>query len=328
MRRRWLLVSMVLTANLTWCGVGRAGLEGDPPLFHTGEVHAGAPLAHRFTLVNRGPDAVEVVEVRPSCGCVTATPDRRRFGPGDTGSLLLEVNSLTQPDGPASWRVTLVCRCGDHAAETPLTLSARVRADVTLEPTALVVETEGAVDRVVTLTDRRPQPLTVLKAETTSPRVRARVEEPCRTADGQWTCVVHLAASADLPDGRHDETLHLYTSDSEYPDLKMPFTIVKRSRRRVTATPEAVEFTGGDAAPSRLVLLRGGDSDEVEIGGVDVDAAAVRCEWAVGARPTAAVRVRINPALAPAEGLKTTVHIRVVKPAAQTVDVPVTWLPR
>ncbi len=320
------LLALMLAADLAACAVGRAGVEGDPPLFHAGEVHAGAPLSHRFTLVNRGPDAAEVVEVRPSCGCVTATPDRRRFGPGETGSLLLEVNSLTQPDGPASWRVTLLCRCGDRIEETALTLTAAVRADVTLEPTALVVVTEGAVERTVRLTDRRPQPLTVLKADTTSPLLRARLDGPSADKEGRRTYVVHLEALADLPEGRHDEALHLYTSDPEYPDLKMPFTIVKRSRRRVSATPEAVELT--PEKPSRLVLLHGGDGDEVEIGGVDADAPAVHCEWAAGARPTAAVRVRIDRARAPADGLKTTVHIRLVKPAARTVDVPVTWAPR
>ena len=78
MRRPWLLLSAVLTGHLTCCAIGRAGLEGDPPLFDAGTVHAGAALAHRFILANRGPETVEIVEVRPSCGCVTATPDRRR----------------------------------------------------------------------------------------------------------------------------------------------------------------------------------------------------------------------------------------------------------
>ena len=142
---------------------------------------------------------------------------------------------------------------------------------MTLEPTALVVVTEGAVDREVTLTDRRPRPLTVVKAETTSPQVRARVDGPGRYGDGLRTWVVHLEAPADLAEGRHDEALHIYTSDPEYPDLKLPFTLDKRPRRRVTAAPAAVELTAGDAAPSRLVLLRGGDGDEVEIGGVEAD---------------------------------------------------------
>jgi hypothetical protein len=130
-----------------------------------------------------------------------------------------------------------------------------------------------------------------------------------------------------MPDGRHDEALHLYTSDPEYPDLKMPFTVVKRSRRRVSATPAAVELTAG-GSPARLVLLRGGDGDMIEIEGVNADDAAVRCEWSPGSRPTGAVRVRVDPAKLTADGLKAMVHIHLSKPAVQTVDVPVTWTPR
>ena len=326
MRRSWPLLAALIAA-LSYCNVARAALDVDPPLFHVGDVHAGAALSHRFVLVNQGPDAVEIVEVRPSCGCTTATPDRRRFAPGESGSLLLEVNTLTQPDGPASWRVTLICKSGESIEEKSLTLTARVQADITLEPSALVIVSEGAVDREVTLSDRRPHPLTVVKVETTSRQVRARVDEPSRGADGRWRCVIHLETPADMPDGRHDEALHLYTSDPEYPELRMPFTVVKRSRQRVSATPAAVELTAG-GSPSRLVLLRGAEDDVVEIEGVDADDTAVRCEWSPGSRPTAAVRVRVDPAKAAADGLKAIVHIHLSKPATQTVDVPVMWAPR
>jgi hypothetical protein len=313
-----------MTASLVCGPAVRAGLEADPPLFHAGEVHAGAALSHRFALVNRGTDAVEVVEVRPSCGCVTAAPDRRSFAPGETGSLLLEVNSLTQPDGPASWQATLRCRAGGRVEDTVLTLTARVRADLVLDPSALVIETDGPVERTVTLTDRRPAAM-IVRADTSAAQVRARVEAPTRAGDGPWSYPIRLEA-ADLPDGRCDAMLHIYTSDPEYADLKMPFTLVKRAKRRVTVTPAAVELTA--ASPTRLVLLRGGDGDEVEVERVDCDAAAVRCEWAAGPRPTAAVRVRLDPDKAPAGGLATTLHVRLVKPAPQTVEVPLTCPPR
>ena len=201
MRRPWLLSILVLT-GLAWNAVGRAALVVDPPSYYAGDVHAGVPLTHRFTLVNRGPDAVEIVEVRPSCGCTTATPDRRRFESGQSGSLLLEVNTITQPDGPASWRMTLLCRSGENIEEKAVILTARVHADITLEPSALVVVTEGAVNREISLTDRRPHPLRVVKAETTSPQITARVGKSGRGADGRWHCVIHLETPADLTDGR------------------------------------------------------------------------------------------------------------------------------
>ena len=190
--------------------------------------------------------------------------------------------------------MTLLCKTGDNIEEKAVILTARVHADITLEPSALVVVTEGAVSREITLSDRRPHPLTVVKAETTSPQIKARVEESGRGADGQWRCLIHLEAPADLIDGRRDEVLHLYTSDPEYPDLKMPFTIVKRSRQRVNATPAAVELEAGGSL-SRLVLLRGGEDDRIEIESVGVDNAAVRCDWSPGPRPTGAVRAAHYP---------------------------------
>ena len=196
-----------------------------------------------------------------------------------------------------------------------------MQADLSLEPSALVVETDGAVDRTVTLTDRREASMSV-KAETTCPQVRVRVDAPAHETAAAWTYAVHLEAPADLAEGRHDDVLHIYTSDPEYPDLKLPFTVVKRGRGRVHATPAAVDLK--PISPSRLILLRGADGDDVEIGSVDVDATEVTCEWAAGPRPTAAVRLRLDAAKLPASDVKTVVHIRLVKPAEQTVDVPVT----
>ncbi|HVS37480.1 MAG TPA: DUF1573 domain-containing protein [Gemmataceae bacterium] len=325
MLRPWLLAAAALVASLTWCAAGQAALEGDPPAFDAGEVHAGAPLSHRFILVNRGSQTVEILETQPSCGCATTTLDRRLLRPGDSGSLLLTVNTLTRPDGPASWGASVRCRCGDRDEETTLTLTARVQADLSLTPSALVVETDGPVHRSIVLTDRRPAAMTV-KAETTCPNLQVRLDAPIHAGDGPWTYTVHLEAPAELPEGRYEEVLHLYTSDPEYADLKMPFTIVKRGRQRVSVSPAAVELTGD--SPSRLVLLRGGDGDMVEIGGADADAAAATCEWAPGARPTAAVRLRLDPSRLPADGLKTMVHVHLVQPAVQTVDVPVTCRPR
>ena len=229
--------------------------------------------------------------------------------------------------------MTLRCRCGDRVEETTLTLTANVRADLSLEPSALVVETAGAVDRTITLTDRRQAAMSV-KVETTCPQVRASVNTPTpppdpspRVGEGGGGHMRSIWRRQPTCPRAGTTRRYVSTSDPEYPDLKLPFTIVKHGRQHVSATPAAVELTA--ASPSRLVLLRGGkgDGDEVEIGGVDADA-AVRCEWTPGPRPTAAVRLRLDAAKLPADGVKTVVHVHLIDPAEQTVDVPVTWGPR
>src|SRR5205823_2617155 len=77
----------------------RADLRFAQPIASAGEVRTGIPLAHRFTYVNEGPEAVEITETRGSCGCLTPRLAQRVLQPGETGTLVLEVNTLSQDAG-------------------------------------------------------------------------------------------------------------------------------------------------------------------------------------------------------------------------------------
>ena len=86
--------------------------------------------------------------------------------------------------------------------------------------------------------------------------------EPSRDADGHWTWRVKLEVASDLPEGRHAEIIDFFTDDPMYTHLRVPVTVVKRSRQRVTATPETVTLTipAGQPVPSRLLLVRDADN--------------------------------------------------------------------
>src|SRR5207247_982415 len=98
-----------------------------------------------------------------SCGCLGMKLDRRGLQPGDFAALRLEINTLTQPAGVQTWRVRLTCRERDRISELELSLTARVVAEVTVEPAALVVYSHSPITATVTLRDRRAQPLTIAR---------------------------------------------------------------------------------------------------------------------------------------------------------------------
>src|SRR5579864_140328 len=56
-----------------------AELECPQPVVDKGEVRSGLSLSHRFTFCNRGPEAVEITDVRPSCGCLAPKLEKRNF---------------------------------------------------------------------------------------------------------------------------------------------------------------------------------------------------------------------------------------------------------
>src|SRR5947209_3467555 len=115
----------------------RADLECAEPVVQMGEVLNGAPVAHTFTFVNRGNGLAEIEDVRPSCGCLTPHLEQHVLEPGWQGKITLEVNTLTQADGTALWRCTIVYRQEGQRREMELTLAARVKGEIRVDPAAL-----------------------------------------------------------------------------------------------------------------------------------------------------------------------------------------------
>jgi hypothetical protein len=301
-----------------------ANLHCAEPVVEVGVVRSGAQLHHDFTFVNRGPAPVEVRQLRPSCGCLTPHLDRMVLAPGESASLRLEVNTLTQAAGLETWRVTVRYRTGGEEQELTVGLCGRVVTELAVEPAALEVSTTGAFSRTVTLTDGRAQPLTVTSVRTTAPQLRAVLSGPGTDAAGRRTWTVRLDVGDDLPVGRRQEGLLLTTSDPAYPELKILVAVEKRPRLLVRAAPEAIEWTAtpGQVA-SRVVLLRGSDDDPVEVEAIECDAPGVRGEWTPGPGLSATLRVTIDADRLSVAGGRGEVRVRFAHPAGQVLTVPV-----
>ncbi|MFK7960694.1 MAG: DUF1573 domain-containing protein [Phycisphaerales bacterium] len=62
-------------------------LRAEPAEVELGTVEIGASRSVTVTLTNHGPDTVEIVDVRTSCGCTAAILDDRSIAPGATASI-------------------------------------------------------------------------------------------------------------------------------------------------------------------------------------------------------------------------------------------------
>ena len=315
-------------ALLLGAGLSRAELECTASVVDRGEVRSGLSLAHRFAFVNCGADVVEITDVRPSCGCLAPKLDRRTFQPGESGELLLEINTLTQPAGLNSWRVTLHYRSGGIEQELPLYVNARVVTEITVEPPSLAIYTDTAIGHEITVIDRRIEPLMVRAVPTTSPHVRTHLGELQRDAAGQWRRTIFVEVSADCPGGTHAETLRICTSDPLYSELKVPFTIVKRAHRQVSAAPAAVVLSAaaGEPLPSRVVLLSAAEDRDIRIERIESDHDAVSCRWAQGPGHQATLKIRVERSRILGDRLRAFVRVYLSEPTTETVVIPVSCL--
>ena len=324
-----LVLSRFLVVLLPLALVGsaaRADLRFTQPAADVGDVRSGTPLTQRYEFVNEGPESVQIVNVRASCGCMKPDLNQRSFGPGEQGSLVVEVNTLSQPPGPNTWLVQVSYDAGGSQRDAVLQLKARLTCEISVQPAAMTIFTDKAVRHEVIVFDRRPKPLGVTAVQTSSPKLKAQVAEQYKDMQARWVRKVRMEVAEDYPEGRHEEVLSIYTDDPGYSELRIPVTVVKRPRQRVTATPSTVTLQAppGQPVPSRIVLLRDAENGEVLVEHVTADSPALRFHWAKGPETMATLKVSADRSLILNGKLQSAVHVQIRQPVQQTITIPVT----
>lgn len=319
---RWPFIALLLLTPRA----ARADLDCPQPSVDAGEVKSGAPLAHEFAFRNTGPEDIEIVEIQSSCGCLKPKLEPRVYKSGADGTLRVEVNTLTQSAGPHSWRTVVRYRQGDALRETALVLAGTLIAEIAVQPPQLSVFADQAISHELRLTDLRAKPLTITAVQTTSPKLAARVTGETRNALDHLTRTIRLDVADDFPEGRHEETLNIYTDDPLYRDLKVPVTIVKRGRQRFTALPNAVTLTVplSQPIPAKIVRIRDSADAAVEIECLTPSDPAITCTWARGPGTNATLRITVDRTRLTGDGLRGDVAVQIAKPTTGTLTIPVT----
>jgi hypothetical protein len=303
----------------------RAQLVFSETVHHAGLVYTGNPLKHSFSFSNRGPDTATILEARASCGCMAPRLSQKNFNPRELGKLELEVNTLSQAAGAHLWTVQVRYQVGHKTVEAQLQLDANLRTEVSVQPANMVLLVDRAPQHEVTVTDFRSQHLNLTRVQASSPKVKLHVTQASPDDAGHWQCKIRLEAAQDYADGRHEETLQLFTDDPKYPELRVPVTLIRHSQQRVAATPAEVTLTGspGQPLPSRIVLLRDSNDQPVLIDHIMIDDPAVTCRWAKGPGTLATLRVQIDAKRIQGGTLQSVIHVLTKTPLAQTITVPV-----
>jgi hypothetical protein len=302
-----------------FCLTGRAQAElrVAEPTVNLGEIRGGAPLQVNFTLVNTGPEAVDIVEVNRGCGCLAPRLDKRLLGAGEKTRLQMEVRTLGHPNGPHTWTAAIRYRTAEGIREVPLALRAVVKNDVTVQPAVCALFVETTIRQEITLADLRMPPLKVTSAESTSHHIKVTTKNE---GDGV-TKIVLEASAAGLDPGRHDEILSIYTNDPLYGRLEVPVTLTRAASSAVLVSPDHVDLVAapGEAVPSTLIRLRPRGDRAVLVEKAAADDPAVTCTWAAGPGNHATLKIQVT---APA-ALQTTVRVTLGEPLRETVAIPV-----
>lgn len=213
---------------------------------------------YTFKFTNTGTGVLTITNVKPSCGCTAATPDKKDYQPGESGEIDVKYN----PHGKEG-KQSLSVAVSSNDPDKP-TLQLQIAADV--EPTVKVdpkvvtflklgKQEQKSLDVMVT---GRTSDFAVTFATSSDPNIDVTIGEPQAVeANGQKLRQVPLKVTVrpGMPVGRVNSTIAIRTNDKRVEMVN------------VTAVVEILGDVEVSPNPATLGAVKGGQpfSGEVRV---------------------------------------------------------------
>jgi hypothetical protein len=305
----------------------------DTPSANRGEIRAGTPLIQKFVLKNQTNRTITIHQLLGGCGCLKPKLSAQAILPNESVSVTMEISTLSQPSGPNRWRMTLKYRL-DPTKEDPnpkemeshLEVRATLIKEVQVEPASLVFVTSDALTKEIVLKDTRAKSLIVKSVQTGLPHLKGELLAPSKDKQGRSVQSIRLSLSGDCPSGHYSEMITLTSDDPDYPEIRIPIQIVKKSPQQVSASPEELllRLSSTQSTASGIIRLRDNQERQIEIDRVEVDNPSLQFKTASGPGTMATLRIIVDLSKDRRTG-EGFVKVHLKSPEKQTVVIPISW---
>lgn len=162
----------------------------DAASFDFGKVSDVHPLEHAFSFTNTGDQRLVISDAKPSCGCTTATLEKKTYEPGEVGS----IGASWKPMGFGQQKKTVTVTTNGRPEHTILSLHAEIVPFVAFDPIYLNFgQVQLGSEHSMSAAMSCPDPaLEVLSVSANNPHVKAELVEQ----GGERSVVVTLLDSA------------------------------------------------------------------------------------------------------------------------------------
>jgi hypothetical protein len=290
--------SLVVVAGLWVAGTAGAATWADG-LFDElskdfGSVPRGPTLTHHFRVVNKTRQPVNILSVRVSCGCVSASALKTYLKPGEDTTILAQMDT-TRFTGPKS--VTVYVQFDQpNFEEVRLWVQANGRNDFALSPDALAfgqVKRGGTPTATVNITFYGHTGAQIASARGESNYIQPKVTEVRRS---EFEVVYKLTTKLrnDTPVGKWYTDVWLKTNIEGLPQLRVPLTVDIESPLTISPSLLALEPVKVSTQTQRRVIVRGVTPFKItSIKGID-DVVEVKPQTSE-AREIHVLTVRVKP---------------------------------
>jgi hypothetical protein len=241
--------------------------------FNFGKVQSGEVVKHDFVFTNTGGATLEVLDVRPGCGCTTAGAWDKKVEPGKTGNIPLQFNS-SGFSGPVGKYATVTCNDPAHS-NIVLTIAGTVWKPIDITPSMAMFNLSSEVlsneTKVLRIVSNLEEPVTLSDLQCNSASFKTELKEtkPGKEFD------LHVTAVPPFVSPTVFAAITLRTSSTQAPMLSVTaYAVVQQA---VSVSPQQLILPVGPLKTpfSSSLMVRNSSSNALEVSDARLDAPGV-----------------------------------------------------
>lgn len=269
-----------------------------------GPVARGATVRYPFYLTNTLNEPINIISLRPSCGCTSGASDKSLVQPGERAVIEAQMNTTNFVGHKATILFVNLMTASGRQAEVRLAVASEIQSDIVLNPGTVdfgylvkgqEVTRTVVIDRVGS-TDWR-----ATKMSSNVRGIDAKLVERARTTTGV-SYELNVTLRKDAPEGVIRNDLLIHTNDPNNPAIPVLMTAqvvgalavtpknVNVGTLAVTQTPAQGKFVVKGSQPFVVTGVEGGEE------GLELIVAETT------PKPLHVLTVQVNPAKFAAKG--------------------------
>jgi uncharacterized protein DUF1573 len=199
-------------------------IKFDTPVYDFGRIRAGQDVVHDFWYTNTGTGPLELLRVRPSCGCTQAGAHDKIVQPGQTGKIPIKM-STGHAAGPVNKTVMVNTNVTGEGSNITLQIKGEVWQPLQTTPTSasfgrLTAESmkSATLERKLTVVNNTESKAVMTDVKSSSPSFKASVKELEPGKKFELTVSVVPPLSPGVVSG----TIDIATGVTDMPKLQVP----------------------------------------------------------------------------------------------------------
>lgn len=241
-------------------------IKFDTPVYDFGRVRAGQDITHDFWFTNNGTGPLELLRVRPSCGCTQAGAHDKIVQPGQTGKIPIKM-STGHAAGPVNKTVMVNTNVTGEGSSVTLQIKGEVWQPVQATPSSasfgrLTADTmnDSTLERKLTVVNNTEAKAVLADIKSSSPSFKATVKE----LDPGKKFELTVSIVPPLAPGVVSGTIDLNTGLTENPRLQIPVSAYVTAD--VEVTPNQLTLaTARPGAMQRQFFIRNNSSKSLKV---------------------------------------------------------------